>query len=77
MKAITALKVAGKEPPALGIFFSPSEVQPGGYSMGVQHWPLLLVGCSRALGGDTPLLDVMEYPVCEMGQQWLCKALCC
>lgn len=74
MKAVTALKVAGEAACALGIFFPQSEVQPGGYSMDVQHWLLLLVGCSRALGGGTPTL---ECPVCEMGEQWLCKALCC
>lgn len=58
------------------VFFPLSEVQPGGYSRAVQHWPLLLGGCSGALGGGTALLDVMEYPGCEMGEQWLCQALC-
>lgn len=36
----------------------------------------LLVGCSRALGGGSPLLDGVEDPICEMGEQWLSQGCC-
>jgi len=35
-----------------------------------------MTACSRALGGGTPLLDVVDCPVCEMGEQWLSQGCC-
>lgn len=61
------LRWLGKQPVrALGGFCFPlNEVQPGGCSLAAQHWPLAVPGPWRGHLG------------CEMGEQWLCKALCC
>lgn len=36
----------------------------------------LLVGCPRVLRGGTSLLDMVDSPICEMGQQWLLQGCC-
>lgn len=43
--------------------------------MGIWHRPLLAGGLFQALGGGTSLLDVVEYPICAMGEQWLTSSL--
>lgn len=77
MKAVTALRVSGEAACARGIFFPKVKCRLVGaarvFSIGLSGW----WAAPGPLEEAGSLLDVMECPVCDTGEQWLCKALSC